>query len=161
VIANNKGSGMSHSLKSRCCKLTIFLILLLVAFASIVNFVYAKCPMEIYEIRGRIVSASNIPIAGATVLAFLDDENAGYSAITSEKGEFIIKYPFLTYSGWFMGDLCGGKPEKVEIVIYQVNYYPERAYFQTEKILNKDQNYQILCPKIEIIKMNGCESSGT
>ncbi len=99
--------------------------------------VNAECLIEIIIIKGTILDSKNIPINGASISAFFDDEENGYSVLSSEKGEFRIEYIYDTYVGYSYDtsvgysndgvDVCGKEPSVLTIIAYSKSYYPKKV----------------------------------
>jgi hypothetical protein len=125
--------------RTACAALAICLSIILINARS-----YCKCPLAEWEIVGRVISrTSKMPIEGAEVFVFLDENNS-----TSSNG-YYTKYPdfFVTGEGGmfhatsyidtferrgFFGigpDICTRRPKNIEVLVVKEGFLTMRKSF--------------------------------
>lgn len=112
-------------------RLAIGVALLLTAASSA-----AKCPLVLYEVRGKLEHQStNKPLEGREVIGFFDDYHHAIGehvarpsrAITNLLGEFVLRGIFDSYQGYsWWGHKCAGAPQRLEIIVLSRDQGVER-----------------------------------
>jgi len=118
---------------------------------SILNFfvhsAIAKCPIEIYEIRGTVSDSNNIPISGAHVSIFFDNKEVGFTGLTglsSERGEFKIRCIYDTFKrSLIFRDMCKRIPSSLTIIIYAKDHFTKRIIAKMDQT-HKENEINIL-----------------
>lgn len=150
-------SGVSALIKSKPWRLAIAMVLFFLAAEESA----AKCPLVLYEIRGKIQhGTASGSLSGREIFGFFDDyryaigehSSRPSKAITNSQGQFILRGTFDSYVeyGWW-GHNCSGLPERLEVVIIS-NGAIERLEFARGKftILRGKGQQVIVLPTIRL-----------
>jgi hypothetical protein len=124
-------------------KIIACLLIFLVA-----NNALSMCPLAEWHISGKVVSfRTMLPIEGAQVLVFLDENESTYSAgyftkypdffYTDEAGRFEAISHINTSQMRFIiiGEVCVRKPKKVEVVVIKEGFRTRRMVFSRSEFV--------------------------
>lgn len=98
--------------------------ILLLFFVFNIHNCFAKCPIESFQVFGKVLNPDNLPIDGANVSVFVDDKMKGFYSRTKGNGEYTAFVLYDTYSGisWG-GDQCNHIPSLITIVVMIDGYW--------------------------------------
>ena len=136
-----------------------WVLIFIVSITIVTKYASAKCPTEVYRVKGGVSDTENVPLANAIVSVFFDDNESGYAGVSSEDGKFQIEYVFSTYRGVSLfGDRCGKIPSELTSVVYLEGYFPFKRSIKIEdiNIINGDNTLEL--PPIILIKKTGYRS---
>ncbi len=137
-----------------------FVFVIFLCFGFSLNNAFGKCPFETYTIEGYVLAQDGKPIKGANVAIFFNDANQGNFVLTSENGNFKVKWLFDTYLETIGGyDNCSKGPNSLTIVVCSEGYFVKKIRYELngDNVLQVQENLQvqdILLKKISFNTLN-------
>jgi hypothetical protein len=131
-----------------------------VGLLAIASSSSAKCPLVLYEVRGRLES-TGAPLEGREVIAFFDDYRHAIGkhaskpsrAISDSQGRFALTGFFDSYR-WYSwwGHNCSRVPERLELIILSRDQEVERLVFRRRALaIHHDGNHSVITlPTIQV-----------
>lgn len=117
------------------------------------NYAIAKCPIEIYKVKGFVLDVDKKPLILANVSVFFDDNESGYMGMSNEAGQFKIEYHYQTYKGpSLFGDRCGKIPSILTVVVQLKGYFSKKVIFKIKEHITKEDINLIEIPPITLIQ---------
>ena len=133
---------------------TVLIFIVLVMLNRFVELATAKCPSEIYEIKGVVLDTNSNPVNEASISIFFDDQESGFTGHVVIKGSFSVRCLYDTFKkSTIFGDKCKDTPSSLTVIVHARGYFTKKMNVKISRAKKTEKINMLEIPPVILVEI--------